>query len=80
MLVFTGFSGCSNIISKIYEDVGFKNLGQIALFTLYICYGFTSLVSAGVVARLPYKLTFSLSALGYGMFVYIGFLIVHCTK
>lgn len=80
MTLFTAFNSAQNMVAMVYGELGpdFKYCGNIALFTLYIVFGFSCLFSPMVVAKYSFKLTFIISALGYNLWVAVGYLAVHC--
>jgi hypothetical protein len=42
MLMFTAFNSLQNMIAEIYDGLGLKSLGQIALFSIYGAFGITT--------------------------------------
>lgn len=65
MLIFTAFNSLQNMISSLYAQQGFQTLGQIALFAIYISFGFSNFLTAYVLERVSYRRLMFLSSLGY---------------
>lgn len=68
MIMFTSFNSLQNIVSKLYEEYDYKNLGQTALMFIYGTFGVSVLFSSFIVKKLGYKKAMFFSSLGYGVF------------
>lgn len=76
MIMFTSFNSLQNIVSKLYDEYGYQNLGQTALMFIYGAFGVGVFFSSFIVKKLGYKKAMFFSSLGYGVFEATGFLIV----
>ncbi len=68
MIMFTSYNSLQNIVSKLYEEYDYKNLGQTAVTFIYGSFGVTTLFSSFIVKSLGYKKSMFFSSLGYGVF------------
>ena len=76
MIMFTSFNSLQNIVSKLYDEYNFNNMGQTAIMCIYGTFGVTSLFSSFIVKKLGYKKSMFLSALAYSIFEATGLVIV----
>lgn len=76
MIMFTSFNSLQNIVSKLYDEYNFKNMGQTAVMAIYAAFGVTTLFSSFIVKKLGYKKAMFCASLGYGVFQSTGLLIV----
>lgn len=76
MVMFTSFNTLQNMVSKLYDDHGFKNLGQTALLLLYFSFAASTFVTSYIIKHVGYKKTMLWSSLGYAAFEATGLLIV----
>lgn len=74
--MFTSFNSLQNIVSKLYDEYDYQNLGQTALMFIYGTFGVGVFFSSFIVKKLGYKKAMFFSSLGYGVFEATGFLIV----
>ena len=66
--MFTSYDSLQNIMSKLYDENGCKNLGQTALMFLYGVFGISVVFSPFVVKKLGFKKSMFYSSLGYALF------------
>jgi MFS family permease len=78
MLMFTAFNSLQNMIAEIYDGLGLKSLGQIALFSIYGAFGITTFISSYLIEKFGYKKIMFFSGLGYGFFELTGLLVTSC--
>lgn len=76
MIMFTSYNSLQNIVSKLYEEYDYKNLGQTALLLIYGAFGVNVIFSSFIVKKLGYKKSMFFASLGYGIFEATGLLIV----
>ena len=55
MIMFTAFNSLQNIVSKIYNDYGYTNLGEVSILLLYFTFGATTLFTPFLIRKLGYK-------------------------
>jgi MFS family permease len=75
MIMFTAFNSLQNIVSKIYSDYGYTNLGTASVLLLYFVYGAFTFVAPYLIRGLGYKKSMFFSSLGYGIFEAAGLII-----
>jgi hypothetical protein len=75
MIMFTAFNSLQNIVSKVYNDSGYKNLGTASVLLLYFVYGAFTFVAPFLIRVLGYKKSMFISSLGYGIFEGAGLII-----
>jgi len=68
MIMFTSYNSLQNIVSKLYDEYNFKNMGQTAVMAIYAAFGVTTLFSSFIVKKLGYKKAMFFASLGYGIF------------
>lgn len=49
MLMFTAYNSIQNMISPIYAQMGYRSLGQIAVFCIYGSFGLANFIAAYVI-------------------------------
>ena len=76
MMLFAAFGNFENIVSQIYEEYQFDNMGQTAIMFLYGIFCLTSLVSSYIVKKLNYQMSFFMSGLTYIIFEVTSLVIV----
>lgn len=76
MIMFTSFNSLQNMISKLYDDYGYKNLGQTAILFIYFAFSIATWVTSYIIKHVGYKKTMFFSSLGYVVFEATGLLIV----
>jgi hypothetical protein len=80
MIMFTAYNSLQNIISKIYNDYGYKNLGTTSVLLLYFVFGAFTFVGPFFIRGLGYKKAMFFSSLGYVVFEGAGLIIVLWTS
>lgn len=78
MLLFSAFNSAQNLVGSIYSSQGFTNLGLVSLLTLYFVFAGSSLFANYFISRLPDKLIFVVSSLGYVSYSASGILVCGC--
>lgn len=76
MIMFTSFNSLQNMVSKLYDDYGYKNLGQTAILFIYFSFSIATWVTSYIIKHVGYKKTMFFSSLGYAVFEATGLLIV----
>ena len=64
------------MVSKLYEEYGYNNLGQSAILFIYFSFGISTLFTSFIIKHVGYKKTMFLSSLGYAVFEATGLLVV----
>lgn len=80
MLIFTAFNSAQNMVAQVYANLGYDDLGNIALFTIYFIFSITSFFGSRLVQCATPKIVFFLSALGYNSFIFAGYIAVNCPE
>jgi hypothetical protein len=75
MIMFTAFHSLQNIVAKIYDDFGYKNMGTASIILLYFVYGSFTFFAPFIIRTLGYKKSMFISSLGYGLFEAAGLII-----
>ena len=75
MIMFTSFNSLQSIVSKLYEDYHYTNLGQTAILFLYFAFGIFTVFSSYIIKALGYKKSMFLSSLGYAIFEATGIVV-----
>ncbi|KRX00648.1 Major facilitator superfamily domain, general substrate transporter [Pseudocohnilembus persalinus] len=78
MLLFSAFNSAQNMVSQVYEKLGYGDLGNVALFSLYFAFGISSFFGVQLVSLAPQKIIFIISGVFYNCFMFAGFILVHC--
>ena len=68
MVMFTSFNSLQNIVSKLYEEHGYDNLGQTAIIFIYLTFGIVTLFTSYLIRKFGYKKIFVISAVGFLIF------------
>ena len=68
MIMFTSFNSLQNIVSKLYEEYKFYNLGQTAIIFLYFAFAIATISSSYIIKTIGYKKSMFISSLGYAIF------------
>ena len=66
------------MISQIYKDLNYSNLGNIALFSLYFVFGFSNFFAASITEKLGYKKALFFGNIGYTLFTAAGIIASNC--
>ena len=73
--MFTSFNSLQSIVSKLYEDYHYNNLGQTAILFLYFAFGIFTVFSSYIIKALGYKKCMFFSSLGYAIFEATGIVV-----
>lgn len=75
MIMFTAFNSLQNIVSKIYEDYGYHNLGTTSLIVVYGVFGAFTFFAPFVIRLLGFKKSMFVSCIGYALYETAGLII-----
>ena len=75
MIVFTSFNSLQNIVSKLYDEYHYENLGQTSIIFIYLTFAFATIFTSYFIKNFGYKTVMGLSAIGYAVFEATGLLI-----
>jgi hypothetical protein len=75
LIMFTTFNSLQNIVSKLYNEYGYGNLGEISILILYLVFGIATFFTPFVIRTFGYKKVLFFSALGYASYEAVGLLI-----
>jgi MFS family permease len=75
MIMFTAFNSLQNIVSKLYEEYDYPNLGQTAVICIYLTFSLCTFFTSYVIKSFGYKKVMFFSSLGYAVFELTGLLI-----
>jgi hypothetical protein len=78
LCLFSAFNIAQNLVTEIFGQEGFSDLGQYCLFTIYFCFGLSSFVVAHVKSKLSHKAGMILGGLGYFLFLVAGLVGCYC--
>lgn len=77
---FSAFNGCSALISKIYDDMDLKGLGQINTFCIYLTLAFGNIFVSKIVACFKHpKHIIQVGALIFSTYYLAGMMTSLCT-
>lgn len=79
-LLFTAFNSAQNMVSQVYANLGYNDLGNIALFTIYFVFATSCLFGSKMVQLASPKVIFFISGFCYNTFIFAGFVAVHCPE
>jgi hypothetical protein len=68
MLMFTAFNSLQNIVSKLYEEYHYTNLGQSAVICIYLTFSICTFFTSFIIKNFGYKKVMFFASLGYGLF------------
>jgi len=68
MIMFTSFNSLQNIVSKLYEEYHYANLGQVAIIGIYLTFAICTLFTSYIIKSFGYKTVMFVSSLGYAIF------------
>jgi len=66
------------MVTQIYADLGYDQLGNYTLGTIYLAFGVVCLFVGNVAEMWSYKTMLFVSAFGYNAFLASGFLLAYC--
>ena len=75
LIMFTSFNSLQNIVSKIYNDYGYVNLGQTSVLVLYFTFGIATFITPYAIRKFGYKKVMFISSLGYAVYEGAGLII-----
>lgn len=75
MIMFTAFNSLQNIVSKIYGEYGYDNLGETSILLLYFTFGVCTFITPYFIRKFGYKKVMFISSLGYGVYEGVGLII-----
>ncbi len=78
MVLFTSFYSVQNMVSQVFAQLDYGNLGNISLLTMYISYGMASFFSTYIMRLCSVRTSFLLSALAFNVFIAMGFFVESC--
>jgi len=64
------------MVSKLYEEYGYNNLGQSGILFIYLTFAICTVFTSFIIKNIGYKKAMFLSSLGYAIFEATGLLIV----
>jgi hypothetical protein len=56
------------MISKLYEEYGYNNLGQTALLFIYFAFGIATFFTSYIIKKMGYKKIMFFCSIGYAIF------------
>lgn len=80
MFILTACNAAQNIMSEIFERLGYDNLTQICFITQCIMFIAASFLSSYYVNKVPKKFLMVLGAVAYGVFISGGAIVTYCDK
>ena len=75
MIMFTAFNSLQNMVSKIYAQYGYGNLGEISVLVLYFVFGITTFFTPYVIRQFGFKKVMFISSMGYAVYEGVGLVI-----
>ena len=75
MIMFTAFNSLQNIVSKIYGEYGYDNLGETSVLVLYFVFGMCTFITPFFIRKFGYKKVMFFSSLGYAAYEGVGLII-----
>jgi len=79
-ILLTAFTSASNLVSEIYEQFQYDNLGKITLLTLYSVFFFAVFIVPGIIKSWSYKNGIFIGSLGYIFTMLAGALTTACAS
>ena len=76
LILFTSATSFRTIVSKIYDEYGFHNLGQTSLFFEFAISGCLSVCSSFIIKKLGHQKSLFMSGLAFLTFILISSLII----
>ena len=76
MMLLAGYNNLQNIVSKIYEEYGFRNMGQTALMIYYATAGVASFISSYIVKAFGHQKSMLLSGIAFSVCEASSFFII----
>mmetsp|Transcript_5265 Transcript_5265/g.4451 ORF Transcript_5265/g.4451 Transcript_5265/m.4451 type:complete len:200 (-) Transcript_5265:316-915(-) len=78
MFLFVAFSQCQGLASELYSQLGFESLGQLCVFTIYICFAASNFVATNVKSKISHKTGLFMGAFGYALLSAAGAFASYC--
>ena len=75
MIMFTAYNSLQNIVSKIYSEYGYDNLGETSVLLLYSVFGVCTFITPYIIRKFGYKKVMFISSLGYATYEGAGLVI-----
>ena len=79
LILYTAFTSTQNLMSEIYDQIGYKSLGQTTLLVLYAAFGISIMIVPAIIKRWSYKKGVYIGALGHLPMLLAGVMTVSCT-
>ncbi|KAL4483900.1 hypothetical protein ABPG72_013906 [Tetrahymena utriculariae] len=78
LIYCSAVNSAMGIVSQVFDERDYLNLGNISLFVIYLASGINNLIAPTYVKKIQYKYIFVLSSLGYLFFLSEGILVCSC--
>jgi len=78
LLLFSSYASSQNMVGQIYQQQGYKYLGNISLFVVYATFALCCLFSPLVIKKVSYKYCIFISCWGYILFLASGVIACSC--
>lgn len=75
MIMFTAYNSLQNIVSRLYGEYGYTNLGTASIILLYFVLGSFTFLSPFIIRTFGFKKSMLISSLGYTIFEGAGMII-----
>ena len=75
MIMFTAYNSLQNIVSRLYGEYGYTNLGTASIILLYFILGSFTFFSPFIIRTFGFKKSMFISSLGYAIFEGAGMII-----
>ena len=79
-ILLTAFTSASNLVSEIYEQFHYNNLGKVTLLVLYSVFFFSVFIVPGIIRSWSYKNGVFVGSLGYIFTMLAGALTTACAS
>jgi len=80
MIYCSAVNSAMGIVSQIFDERGYLNLGNTSLFVIYLASGVNNLLVSTYVKTFSYRKTFLIASLGYLFFLAEGILVCSCSN
>ena len=78
--LFSAYNGAQSLMSEIYEQLGYKQLGRQSLIALYGAFLINNLFAANIIQDWSYKKGMFIGSFGYIVSLVIGLLTTWCAN
>jgi hypothetical protein len=75
MILITSYGSLQSMISKLFLDLGLKNLGEVSLLTVYFCFAFFALFSSFINSKYSVRVVLTAASSCYCLFNIAGFIV-----